>query len=533
MASTTNEFEPFTVLEPAAKPFVSIEWEEFYDHHKVAVPNEEEFNILCFRKLSQSFFVAPSERDSIQIITKNNANELEVHAFKKETAKSVFKRYPTGKRTSIFDSWIGSRECRIIDSVVFNPYYPPGFSILNSSRKRIYNRWTNFSPEIFVSINPSEESEAEFALCTILFHLKEVICRNEETIYEFVLEWIASIVQKPWEKQKTVPVCCGQQGAGKSIWWENFSKIFGLHGLVCPTADLITHKFFADLSNKVFVVVNETNFEDRRERNNLKNQITSDFRKSEKKYENVRMEKDFVSMVWTSNEINNSFPAEKGSNRRYLCVQSDPSRAEDETYFTRLVDAFNSQNSLGLRALFRFLNTRILGSIDLRKTPHTEEKGDTVRSKLGIIDVWWLQCLEDKYHHSVLGSSLTDPRAIQWVTQNASKFGLFDHFKAFLGRQAKAVQNKSDWTQASFDLCFKSMIPPLDEQYEKEPPFSSPSDLFCMPSHSACAEYFKKFIGICSVSGAPTVQNNRKRKSYDSQKDESDIRGFFRRTRTQ
>jgi len=63
-----------------------------------------------------------------------------------------------------------------------------------------------------------------------LQHIREVICGEDEKLYQYVLCWMAHIVQYP-DKLGIMSLLRSIKGAGKSIFWNDFfgERILGKH----------------------------------------------------------------------------------------------------------------------------------------------------------------------------------------------------------------------------------------------------------------------------------------------------------------
>ena len=55
--------------------------------------------------------------------------------------------------------------------------------------------------------------------------INEVICVNDEVLYNYVLNWISNIIQHPGMKNETALVIKGHQGIGKNTFTDVISEI--------------------------------------------------------------------------------------------------------------------------------------------------------------------------------------------------------------------------------------------------------------------------------------------------------------------
>ena len=60
-----------------------------------------------------------------------------------------------------------------------------------------------------------------------LTHVKEVIARGEDVVYEYLLNWFSFILQNPGDKTEVALVITGKEGSGKNVFTDVLSKLLG------------------------------------------------------------------------------------------------------------------------------------------------------------------------------------------------------------------------------------------------------------------------------------------------------------------
>jgi hypothetical protein len=168
----------------------------------------------------------------------------------------------------------------------------------------------------------------------ILSHLKDNICNNDDTLYEYLVNWLAFVVQKP-KKPGVVPLCIGKGGIGKTMFWEWFAKhIIGEHNCVlAATLSDISCKFNAHMANKKFVVVNEVKGGSKHDHDVLKSLITDSTVKLEAKGKDSVSVGSSHCIAIISNHKNHHFIDDDC--RRFCVIACNPEK-KDKPYFTRL-----------------------------------------------------------------------------------------------------------------------------------------------------------------------------------------------------
>src|SRR5690606_601730 len=114
------------------------------------------------------------------------------------------------KKVSAFDWWTSHPRRREYMSMAFEP------GIDTPGR---YNFWTGFS------VQPVSNGRHE----RYLEHMYENICAGNQEHYDYLIGWMARVVQRPRTRSMTAPVLLGLRGTGKSIFCDFYGEIFGPH----------------------------------------------------------------------------------------------------------------------------------------------------------------------------------------------------------------------------------------------------------------------------------------------------------------
>ena len=85
----------------------------------------------------------------------------------------------------------------------------------------IYNMWRPFKAELMTGGYKKNKK----ALNTILNHIR-ILCNNEEHVYDYLIKWIAQMIQYP-EVKTIIPTLISKQGAGKGSLIKLFTKMMG------------------------------------------------------------------------------------------------------------------------------------------------------------------------------------------------------------------------------------------------------------------------------------------------------------------
>lgn len=104
---------------------------------------------------------------------------------------------------------------------------------------------------------PTEPKQGD---CQIALDLLDYLCSkqgNRQEVYEYILKWIAYIIQHPGAKMRSALTFHGPQGTGKNLFWEEIvMPIFGKYSLLIGQ-DALEDKHNDFASSKLLVIADE------------------------------------------------------------------------------------------------------------------------------------------------------------------------------------------------------------------------------------------------------------------------------------
>jgi len=192
-------------------------------------------------------------------------------------------------------------------------------------------------------------------------------------VVAWCLNWLALPLQKPGTKMRSALVFHGPQGAGKNLFFEIMTKLYGRYGLVVGQ-DQLEDKFNDWASQKLFMIGDEVvaRAELYHHKNKLKAFITGDTIQINAKMLPLRQEANHVNVVFLSNELQPL--ALEQSDRRYFVVYTPPRRKDD--LYARVAACLEGG---GAEAFFHYLKGLDLSgfsSFDI--PPMTRAKADLI-----------------------------------------------------------------------------------------------------------------------------------------------------------
>lgn len=221
--------------------------------------------------------------------------------------------------------------------------------------------------------------------CQPIIDLLMHLCDDDETVHEWVLDWIAYQLQHLGAKLPTAIIMHGDEGSGKNLFWECVMAMFGEYGAIVGQAELES-QYNDWLSKRMFVIGDEvlSRQEMRHHKGKLKAMISGKLIQIQAKFLPVRMEANHVNIVFLSNELQPN--ALDASDRRYLVVWTPPKR--EQAYYKAIKAHMDAG---GREAFMAFLQARDLSAFDpYAPPPRTSAKDDLIDLGRPNAERFWL-----------------------------------------------------------------------------------------------------------------------------------------------
>lgn len=157
----------------------------------------------------------------------------------------------------------------------------------------------------------------------VLDHFKAIYAPDNEHLFNYLIRWMAWIVQKPNQKTMVCLVIRSLEGAGKTSWFDWFgNQVIGQGYYLKSIFEKIMGKFNGPLMGKLLTVINEVgNGELYGVHNKFKEMITDETIPIEKKNQDVITVNDFNNYVVCTND---DYPVKITPNdRRYCCIDGN------------------------------------------------------------------------------------------------------------------------------------------------------------------------------------------------------------------
>ena len=206
----------------------------------------------------------------------------------------------------------------------------------------------------------------------------EVISNNDKAVNEYILNWIAKLLQNPGIKLESMIVLTGKQGCGKSTFTNIIATL--CRGYSKPNVTSIEHisgKFNASILGMILIIGNEwtsASVNKYIDKGRHKGVITEDTIEIERKGKDAFTAQNCANFIVNSNEQDPVII--EANDRRHLATEISEKYMQNEEYFGQLKNLPNNF----YEHLFSYFRKRPLGKWSERKIPMTASK-ETIMKK--------------------------------------------------------------------------------------------------------------------------------------------------------
>ena len=273
--------------------------------------------------------------------------------------------------------WMGRKEVRAI-----------GFDPTDKENKDIFNIWKGYDISVEIA-EKFDEDEAQ----PILDHILDCWCDGDKQSFEYVMDYFAHIIQKPWKKTGVVVALRSKQGGGKGVIISKLDEIIGdNHFCQNSNANYLFGDFNGQLEGKILVNLDEAFWGgDKKMEGMMKNKITERNQTINKKNKEAYMVSDYANYIISTN--NDWFAGTTEDDRRYYCLELNNKYAgrmtkEKEEYFNPIVQA-------PAGAFAKILYNRDITHFNPRIFKKTKLLQEQVERNHNPVKVWWYKVLHD------------------------------------------------------------------------------------------------------------------------------------------
>ncbi len=284
------------------------------------------------------------------------------------------------KRINPFKDWCEWSKRREVRAIDFDPREKPN--------EDIFNLWNGFniSKEEADQFN---EHDAE----PIVEHIRKSWCNNDENAFEYVMNYISHIIQKPHIKMGVLLALKSGEGGGKGIILDILGKIIGDdHYCQNSNAKFLFGDFNGQLEGKILVNLDEAFWGgDKQLEGIVKNKITERRQTINKKNKENYVIDDYANYIITTN--NDWFCGANEDTRRFYCLElndflSKRMTKEKNEYVQRILD-------IPIEAFAKVLYNRDIQDFNPRIFKKTNLLQKQVERNWNSVLSWWNEVIQE------------------------------------------------------------------------------------------------------------------------------------------
>ena len=334
--------------------------------------------------------------------------------------------------------------------------------------RKLFNNWTDFAITAEMAAKWAAENDWETAVKPFVEHILDIWCKGNTDYADYVLNWYAHILQRPWDKTRvSLSVKSRLEGAGKTIVDESVGVVIGdKYYVEISDESQVLGQFTSVLANKLLVVMDEAVWGgDKKSHGKLLSTITGSKQKIECKGVDAIFVDSYINLRQNSNKDHFAY-VQDGSRRPFMLEASNKLGSvmtpETTVYFNRLA-------AVPPEALAHLLYTRDLSGVNIRSFPQTELYRDQVVRSLPPFRAFWFTVFSRGYiatdKTEGYGDFATNIPAIQWhddgnppgqrthLPLSADKAKVYEAFREEVRGQSHVDSSSVFWqnTKSLFD----------------------------------------------------------------------------------
>jgi hypothetical protein len=379
---------------------------------------------------------------------------LEVGSFKNFLANKKCKvfvgEFGQTKKSGRADVWMEWDGRKSYKTVVFDPSY--------SISEDAYNLWRGFA------VKPVKGSWELFKS-----HMFQVLCNENQKHYDYLMGWMARIVQHPGGKRPWVAVVLqGYKGAGKGTFFHGFGKLFGESYVHVSTKKGVTGDFNMHLSKGVLLFADEATWAgDHEAEGRLKAMITEptiDF--EPKGIDRIPMMCHINMGIACNDEWAVNATEDE---RRYFVLKILHKELTTTEYFAAI---WEEMENGGYEAMMYDLLAHDFSGIDLRRAPVTDGLISQIAESLSKPLEFWHEVLERGFLLSDIhsGAPVESKRGLGKVSwpESVWKYEIVYEFKNIFERRARYPDKEQTFWKETRKFWDIEETQPLNDEKKRQ-----------------------------------------------------------------
>jgi len=261
-------------------------------------------------------------------------------------------------------------------------------------------------------------------------YLRDVICNGDELVFDYLIRYLAHMVQKPEEKPGIMLVLLGGQGTGKGMFFNFLRALWSHTTLQVSSIDQVIGRFNAQIERNFIICMDEALFAgDKKALDSLKSAITEPVIQIEQKHQPSRTIESVHRFLAASNH--DQFARIEKDDRRFVFLRVSSKHKQDTTYFAAIAAAIANPVIMG--AVLYYLGRKDISEFNVRVRPVTSEN---LSQKLKSLEGF------ERYWYEVLSTGN--------LAGQATKVGLLHELEPFPAIWSDSVFVGSEWLLQKF-----------------------------------------------------------------------------------
>ena len=342
----------------------------YHDYQTILKCTTKDVDMDIIRQYINSSFIRIDRMGTLTWFTKHKSGQWRtiMTPFKDEEINVRFSYTVDGKdiKTSLRQEIVKHKLdwVRNFEDFTFHPYYGED----EAPPDEIFNSFNGYRHTAMGNEYDEKDNDFQF----VMNHWLEYMCNQNREYFNYLMDWLAWVIQKGHKKPRTAIVMFSKQGLGKGLMWTTlvWKGILG-NDLAHSITDMetFTAKFNYGRLYKCLHIFNECTSIMSGERVNwdkMKSIVTDKEFRMEAKYKSAIMAEDCAGCVFLSNHEH--CVKVEDDDRRYAVIQSNEN-IPDANYFTKLANLVESKRIQ--RMFFTYLVRRDISKFNFKDIPQT------------------------------------------------------------------------------------------------------------------------------------------------------------------
>jgi hypothetical protein len=266
----------------------------------------------------------------------------------------------------------------------------------------------------------------------------EVMADFNDEYFEYIMSWMAHIVQRPCKPTRIFLAFTGEEGAGKGTMFNTLCRIIGKSALHIAHVAHLLGKFNPQHEYSLLCFLDEAMEPGNAQGNAvLKSLITEPYIHIEEKYGDQRSVKNYMNICAASNHVHIVTAGLVSRRFAVFKVNDKYSAIDNPTNVEYWEDIYDELENGGREAFLYRLLTRDISSFNPRKIPLTQALIEQRTQSLQPMETWLVDSLlRGSFEYSIDGKTYNNDMDEQNNSSNCfSSNALFNSYLHFLKKR--------------------------------------------------------------------------------------------------